>query len=168
MQHRPYNPEEEFIKAYDELSDALFRHAIFRVSDREVALDIVQEGFVRTWQHAKAGNVIINWRSFLYRVINNLIIDYYRKSKSESLDVLAEGGFEPVINDHENITLSSEISLVRRALKVLPEHDRDVVVMRHIDGMSVKDIAEVLGESENVISVRLHRAIKKVQKLMKQ
>jgi RNA polymerase sigma-70 factor (ECF subfamily) len=158
--------EKAFIKAYEELSDALFRHAFFRVSDREIAVDIVQEGFVKTWRHVSLGNPVDNWRSFLYRVINNLIIDYYRKSKSDSLDLLAEEGFEPSVNDHENIVTGSEISIVRRALELLPERDRDVVVMRHIDGMTVKDIAGFIGESENVVSVRLHRAIKKVQKIM--
>jgi RNA polymerase sigma-70 factor (ECF subfamily) len=155
--------EQDFLKAYDELSDVLFRHSFFRVSNREVALDLVQEAFLKTWNHMSRGNSIQNMRSFLYRVTNNLIIDYYRKSKSFSLDNLLDEGFDVADSGHTEIVESAEISQIKKALKTLPENECHIITLRYIDGLSIQEISELLNESENVISVRIHRALKKVK-----
>ena len=87
--------EAYFLAAYDEHSDALFRHVLIRVRDRETAKDIVQEAFSRTWLYLSEGKKIEYIRAFLYRVANNLIVDGSRKKKSSSLDALMDDdGFE--------------------------------------------------------------------------
>lgn len=158
--------EKEFIAAYGELSDALFRHSFFRVSNREVALDLVQDAFMKTWNHISLGNEIDNLKSFLYRVINNLIIDYYRKTKSSSLDNLLEEGFDPQGDGQDSIVESAEISIVKKGIALLPEKDREVVVMRYVDGLTLQEIAQTLNETENAVSVRLHRALKKAKEII--
>lgn len=82
--------EREFTQAYEEHADALFRHCYFRVSNRERALELTQEAFMKTWDSVAQGKEINNYRAFLFRVLNNLIIDEYRKKKSTSLDALLE------------------------------------------------------------------------------
>ena len=47
--------EEEFLRAYEEFADAIFRHCYFRISDREVAKDLTQETFTRTWKYIVDG-----------------------------------------------------------------------------------------------------------------
>ncbi len=158
--------EQEFIQSFEEHSSALFRHAFFRVSNREVAIDLVQEGFTKTWRHISLGNVVGNMKAFLYQVLNNLIIDYYRKRKSESLDTLLDDGFDPPTSGHEEIIRDAEHREVMMVIEKVPPKDRDVIVLRYVDGLSVKDIAEMLSESENTVSVRLHRALSKVRKII--
>ncbi len=160
---RTNDQEERFIEAFNQYNDALFRHAFFRVSDRQVSIDLVQEAYTKIWVQITQGTIVDNFQAFLYHVLNNLIIDFYRKKKSSSLDVLSEEGFDPVGSDGEEIVDNAEKSQVMKALEDLSKGDRSVIVMRYIDGLPVKHIAAVLGESENAVSVRLHRAIKKVQ-----
>src|SRR3989344_280465 len=89
------NLERDFLAAYDEHADALFRHCLIRVRDREIAKDIVQETFSRTWKYLSEGKEVDYIRAFLYRVANNLIVDGSRKKKTSSLDALMEeDGFE--------------------------------------------------------------------------
>jgi RNA polymerase sigma-70 factor (ECF subfamily) len=156
----------DFITAYDELGDSLFRHSFFRVSNREVAIDMVQDTFIKTWQHIERGEEIQNLKAYLYHVMNNLIIDYYRKSKSGSLEALLDDGFDPR-DETVDIERKAEISLVISSLDGLSDEDRKLIVFRHVDGLSILEIAEALDESENVISVRLHRAIKKLKEIIK-
>ena len=52
--------QRQFLKAYDELSDALFRRFFFKLSDREKALDLVQEVFTKTWLYLSEGKEIQN------------------------------------------------------------------------------------------------------------
>jgi len=158
--------EREFIQSFEELSDPLFRHAFFRVSNREIATDLVQEGFTKTWKHISLGKEILNMKAFLYQVLNNLIIDYYRKRKNESLDQLLDDGFDPPFKGDEEIIRNAEHKEVMKVIESVAPNDRDVIVFRYVDGLSVREIAQILEESENTVSVRLHRALLRVKKII--
>ena len=162
MSQQPVTTE-SFLKAYDELSDALFRHCLYRVYDRERAKDLCQEAFMRTWEQVAAGKDIRNLKAFLYRVTNNLVIDDARKKKEASLEAIMESGFEPMGDAGTAAPNAAELSIVMGVLKEMEPEVRDVIVMRFLDGFGPKEIAEVTGESENVISVRLHRGLKRVR-----
>ena len=82
--------EERFLKAFEEYNDALFRHAFLRISDREKAIDLVHDTFTKVWSYIREGYEIDSFRPFLYKVLNNKIIDEYRKRKESSLDALLE------------------------------------------------------------------------------
>ena len=161
------NLEKEFLAVYDQHADALFRHALLRVRDRELAKDLVQEAYSRTWKYLSDGKEVTYMRAFLYRIVNNLIVDHSRKKKSSSLDTLMEeDGFEPV---DESLRPMEDVPASREALKELKSLDeiyRTVITMRYMDEMSPKEIAHALGVSENVVSVRIHRGIERLSKIM--
>lgn len=162
----PDASEQEFIKTYDQFADAIFRHCVFRVSDREKAKDIAQGTFVRVWDYMSQGKEIDNMRAFLYRIANNLIIDEYRKKRDDSLDRMRdEEGFDIGFEQMRDIETKDEHTQALALLECLPDKYREALVMRHIDGLSVKDIAHLTHESENVISVRIHRAIERMRML---
>ena len=167
MLHLPGSEKnEEFLLAYENYSDAIFRHCFFRVYNRDEALDIAQESFIRTWEYIGKGHDVQNIRAFVYRVANNLIIDRSRKKKALSLDELQEVGFDPGKDDTDKLHHSLE---GKEALKMIVDLDKkyqDVIVMRFIDDLSPKEIAEILNESENAISVRIHRGLKKARELI--
>lgn len=159
--------EEDLSKAYEAFSDAIFRHCFFRVYQREYALDLTQQVFLKTWEYLAKGNKIDQMRAFLYRTANNLIIDETRKRKEQvSLDVLEEQGFEPHIDTREEVEAGIDGAQIGTYLKQLAVDDREILVMRFIDDLSPKEIANILQETANVISVRLHRALKKLRELL--
>jgi RNA polymerase sigma-70 factor (ECF subfamily) len=159
--------EQEFLAAFDEHSDALFRHVFIRIRDREVAKDIVQETFTKTWDYLSKGKKVEHLRAFLYRVANNLIVDTSRRKRSSSLDnLMEEDGFE--IED-ETIRDPGDIPDARMAMKLLDTLDeiyRVVVSMRFIDGLTPKEISRALNVSENVVSVRLYRGIERLKSIV--
>jgi RNA polymerase sigma-70 factor (ECF subfamily) len=159
--------EENYLAAYDEYSDALFRHVMLRVRDREAAIDLVQETFSRAWLYLSQGKEIEYMRAFLYRVANNLIVDGSRKKKSSSLDkLMEEDGFE--VRD-EMAKDPAEVPQAREAMAMLTSLEeiyRTAITMRFIDELTPKEIAQKLGVSENVVSVRIHRGIARLTKMM--
>ena len=158
--------KESFIKAYDEHVDALFRYASFNVRDRETARDIVSETFTKTWSYVAKGGQIENMKAFLYRTLKNLIIDHYRSKKSVSLDALAEDErFDPVAEVEVSIEEHAESRLAFGLLDKIPKEYKDVVVMRFVQGLSFREIADITEEEENTVAVRFHRALKKVKEL---
>lgn len=157
--------ETAFLDLYNRFADPLFRHAYFRVSDRDTARDITQESFMRMWEYLVAGNEVDNPKAFVFRVAGNLIIDHYRRKKSSSLDDLQDAGFDPEGDGVEEITDVAEGKRVLKQLAHLPEKDRDVLLLRYVEELSVSEIASITGESANAISVRIHRATKKLRDL---
>lgn len=157
---------DEFISLYDEMADQLFRHCFFKISSRELALDLVQETFTRTWEYIASGKEVKNVKGFLFKVANNLIIDEYRKKKSVSLDTLQEAGFDAPVADHHKTIFNVEVDTVLSYVNKLDHKYKDVILMRYVKDFSPKEIAKILGESENAVSVRINRGLKKVQQML--
>lgn len=164
--------EEEFLSAYDAYADAIFRHCFFRLSDREKALDMMQETFMRAWDFIRGGRKVTSWKSFLYKIANNLIIDEYRRKKATSLDALleqegvSEGDFEALVdNDLERIIDALDGERLIGLFKDLPGRYREALTLCFVDGLSPKEMAVVLGETENTISVRVHRGLARLRAL---
>lgn len=159
--------ERQFLHAYDAHADAIYRHCYFRISSAQAAEDLMQEVFSKTWKYIADGGEVKNIKAFLYRVANNLLIDEYRKKNTTSLDAMHEAGVQHKDEKAENIEQTVDAKLAIQHIESLKEEYRSVVVMRYVDGLKVKEIAEALEESQNVVSVRLHRALKQLQENIK-
>ena len=160
------NLRNQLEKAYEEFSDAIFRYCYFHTGSREKALDLTQDTFVKTWDYVSGRREVENLRPFLYRVAKNLIIDERRKKKSDSLDKMQENGFE-LSSEESEIAIRENIFEARLALKTierLGDKYKEVIILRFVEDLSVKDIARILKKSENTVSVRIHRAIEKLKK----
>ncbi len=162
------NSQEKLIEAYEQYGDAIFRHCYLRVFDRELAKDLVQEAFVRTWKYIMAGHHIDNMRAFLYRTARNLIIDESRKKKPVSLDLLQEKGVVFRRESRNELMDSIDAKQIVELFSELDDIYREVMEMRYVEELAVKEIAEIVGESENTISVRIHRALQKVRDIVDQ
>lgn len=158
--------KQKFTESYNEYSDAIFRYCFFKISDREKALDFVQETFARTWQYLLAGNEIENMKTFLYTTACHIIIDEYRKKKTVSLDDLIDQGIGPYLEIEEALYTTLDAARVMEHVQKLPESYSSVIIMRYVNDLSIKDIADIINESENVISVRIHRGLIKLKELI--
>lgn len=150
--------ESIFQETFHQYSDAIFRFCIVKVSNQPLAEDMTQEVFMRYWQYVRDGKDISNPRSLLYTIANNLAKDWYKRKKSIPLEE-QEG--------HQDVLVSTESSpetmaVYHELLEVIDDMDdmdRELILLRHVEGLDPKDIAELYSESPNVISVRLNRAM---------
>src|SRR3989338_11491935 len=85
--------------AHNDFSKGLNARAFFKVGDHAIGEGLVQDTFIKTWKYLVKGGKIDVMKAFLYHILNNLIVDHYRKHKTTSLDVLREKGFEPSSED---------------------------------------------------------------------
>lgn len=161
--------EKEFIGFYDKHADAIFRYCYFRVYNREEAKDLTQETFAKIWEYLSNGKEVKNLRAFAYKVALNLIIDKARSGRrTQSLEELREGGFEPAAEGgrEEEIDKLLDIERVKKLFNQLDEIYREALILRYVNGLRPKEIAEALGESEDAVSVRIHRGLKMLKKLL--
>ncbi len=159
--------KDEFEEIYKLYVNEILRFCLSRVSDREIAKDLTQETFVRFWNHVSVGKPVDNSRVFIYTVARNAIIDHYRKKKTQSLDALSEGGFDPA-GDSPSPDLSTDYRLALEAIAKLPDNYRDIVYMRLVEDLSPSEIAPLVGLPENTVSVRLYRGMDKLRAMFNQ
>ncbi len=161
--------ESDFLAVYDHYSDAVFRYTLLRIRDRELAKDLTQDTFLQTWKYFQEKGPILNAKPFLYTVAIRLIINQTYKHREQSLERLAEEvDFEPVdgttteVAANRSDLLEGEEALAH--IKKLNPSYRDVLYLRFVEGLSPKEIAAIIGESRNLVGVRLNRAIKALRK----
>jgi RNA polymerase sigma-70 factor, ECF subfamily len=168
--HQKKELNDAFVAIYTDHSDAIFRFSCSRVSDREQALDITQEVFSRLWQSLIDGKDIEYPKTFLFTIARNLIIDWYRKKKSVSLEGLAspetDEPYEPVPDDAETLLeMDAEGRFLVDKIGKLSSGYRDAVYLRFVEGLSPTEIAKIIGVSVNATSVRINRGVDELRKL---
>lgn len=160
-----HNTEHTFLLWYQSHSDGIFRFCFLKTSNRDVALDITQETFTKMWEYiGQKNDPIREPKALLYRIATNLIIDYYRKKKSDSLDAMTEYGFD-IATDLMNPEKTAEIKELHSKLSKLEDKYKDILIMRFVEDMSIEEIAEVYDQHPNTISVRIHRAVEKLKSI---
>ncbi len=159
-----------FENIYNENIDHLFRFALFRVSDKEKAIDIVQDVFFKYFRYLEDSltrdhEVTYNHKAYLFKTIRNTIIDHYRKKHSQSLDDLLDAGYE--YSSDEDITQNTandiDFKKILKTIKTLDLDSQELIFMRFIEGLSVTDISEITGQKENTVSVKIHRILDKIR-----
>lgn len=158
--------EEEFRQLYEEHADAVYRRCYFKTSDQDIAQDLAQEAFMKTWDYLQKGNDIRHLKAFVFTVANNLIKDYYKKKKSVQMRDMGEFDPDMIADTVENIEAKAEVQQVLEVINRLDDKYREVLVMNLVEGRGPKEIGEILDERQNTISVRIHRGIKQLNELM--
>lgn len=151
--------------AHRDYGKGLNAHAFFKVQNREMGEDLVQETFLKTWKYLVKGGKIEIMKAFLYHVLNHLIVDEYRKRKTVSLDVLLEKGYEPGKDYTERLfnILDGKAAII--LILRLPERYQKVMRMRYVQDLSLSEMSLITGQSKNTIAVQLHRGLEKLRLL---
>jgi len=158
--------EKLFLEFYDKYADAIFRHCYFRVFDRDKAKDLTQEAFMKLWKYIIKDQTIKYPQALIFKIANNLIIDYHRKKKEASLEKMQEDGFQPSINTEEQLLANIDAAQLIETINSLKDHHREVLLLRYVQGFKPKEISEILGQTQNVVSVRITRAKIKLRRLV--
>jgi RNA polymerase sigma-70 factor (ECF subfamily) len=151
--------------AHQTYGKGLNSHAFFKIHDRSISEDLVQDTFLKTWKYLVKGGKIDLMKAFLYHVLNNLIVDEYRKHKTTSLDVLLEKGFEQSTGDSEKLLNVLDGKAALLLIQHLPEKYQKIMRMKYVQDLSLKEMSLVTGQSQNTIAVQAHRGLEKLRLL---
>jgi RNA polymerase sigma-70 factor, ECF subfamily len=154
--------------AHHDYEKGLNARAFFKVSNYDTGQDLVQQTFMKTWMYLIKGGKIKIMKAFLYHILNNLIVDEYRKHKASSLDILLEKGFEPSTADPTNSIDVLDGRAAFLLIKLLPKRYKEIVHMRYARDLSLTEISHVTKLSKNTLAVQLHRGLEKLKLLHSQ
>lgn len=158
--------KKDFEYLFQEYSDVVYRLCLYKTNKEDIAKDLTQEVFFRLWKSLSSFKKINKPKQYIYQITRNLIVDYYKTNKTISLNLLQEEGFEPESKENSN-ELLSDVLILKEIIESLDKEFRDVIYLRFVEGMSVKEIALTLNISENLASVRINRGKKKLQEKFK-
>lgn len=153
---------------YDAFADPIYRYVSFRVRTPEDAEDLADQVFLKMIEALPAyDDRGLPFAAWLYRIARNLIVDRYRRSGrdpvplSEGLE--AEGSHaDPFAAAAGNLDRAA----VRAALGSLTEEQRQVVVLRFIEGWDVDEVAQAMGRKPGAIHALQHRALAALQRAL--
>jgi RNA polymerase sigma-70 factor (ECF subfamily) len=142
-------------------------HAFFKTHNHAVSKDLVQDTFTKTWKYLVKGGKIDMMKAFLYHVLNNLIVDQYRKRKTISLDSLLEKGFEPIADNELPERFSNVLDGKAAFLLInnLSKKYQKVMHMRYVQDLSLKEISLKTKQTKNAVAVQTHRGLAKIKLL---
>ena len=148
----------DFKMIYDAHFDDLRRYLIYRSGDQDLSKDIAQNVFMKVWTkkiEIASGNI----KSLLFKMATDEFISHIRKKKvekeyTESIDLKLIR--EPAKNDD----LLEKKVLFQKALNQLPEKQKTAFLMNKMQGLTHKEIAEILNLSQKAIEKRIGMALK--------
>ena len=153
----------ELTVAHHDYEKGLSARAFFKVHDRSTGEDLVQNTFMKTWAYLVIGGKIEVMKAFLYHILNNLIIDEYRKHKSNSLDTLLERGFEPSDEDSGRLLNILDGRAAVSLIRSLPEKYEKIMRMRYVQMLSLREMSLITGQTKNTMAVQVHRGLEKLK-----
>jgi RNA polymerase sigma-70 factor (ECF subfamily) len=140
------------------------------VGNREDALDLAQEAFLRVFKSLARFDFEHEFTTWLYRIVNNLAIDHLRKRRPLSGAGSEEEAEAFLDREDEHVeapsaALESEelARAVRGCIEALPAHFRSVLALRELEGLPCTEIARIVGATHVTVRWRLHRARKLFQ-----
>ena len=152
------------------LKDILYRLALRITLDSAEAEDIVQDTLIRIWNRREQWDEIENIEAFALTICRNLALDRAEKQENNHLE-LDEQRMErpdqaPTPLDHAQ--QRDRIKLVRQLVDSLPEKQRSCVQLRDFEGKPYKEIADILGITEQQVKVNIFRARQTIKQRFKQ
>lgn len=158
--------------AYRNYKKGMNAYAFFKVHNSAASEDLVQDTFIKTWKYLVKEGKIELMKPFLYHVLNQLIIDEYRKKyrkrKVTSLDALLEKGFDSGFDQSERIVDRMDGKSALLLIQHLPEKYKRVIHMRYVQELSLEEISLITSQSKNAVAVQAHRGLAKLKELHNQ
>lgn len=151
---------------YDRYQPGLFKFIRVRVDSQQVAEDLTGEVFASVIAHLP-GSSIRHFRAWLFRIARNQLTDYFRARGHTPMTTMDDLEI-PAADDRPAVLVEQGLLLeqVRRALSGLESTQRDVVILRFLVGLSLKEVAEVLDKSVGAIKALQHRGLDNLRQLL--
>ena len=163
---------EAFERLMTPLEGLIWRVCWHYMGERQAAEDCGQEAMLRIWRSLASYREDSGLESWVYRIAANCCLDALRKRKREqalSVENLAEQGFDPPdpkADTEGQVIAGAEQARLREAIALLPEEQRDALILTQLEGLSYERTAQLLGVSEGTVKSRINRAKARLREML--
>lgn len=158
--------KEAFGMLYDAYVKHIYDFVYYKTHHKETAEDIVSHVFIKAMRGIEKIDPAKSFKSWIYRIAQNTVIDHYRSRKQHTdIDDAWDIHDESIDIEHD-VDTKEKLAKVKKIIETLPQPQRDIVIMRVWQDLSYKEIAEIVGKSERNCMVIYSRAIEKLRDLV--
>ena len=161
---RAFSDEDAFNKVVDLYGAKVKKFLSFKLPSGHDAEDALAETWIRLWRYAQSTK-IDSLSGIIFTMARGVVSDFYRTKEKRQEQALPESDEAPELSEplHETIVDQVDANILKELITQLKEEEAQLILMRHVHQMRVKDIAKELGITENATAVKLHRAIHKLR-----
>lgn len=158
--------EKEFNHIVLPLAQNIWSYALNLTGDRTTSADLTQEVMLRLWDTRRQLPEVGNIKAWALKITHNLCMDWLKKQKPiyDDTQLLRNGGYKTDLL--QQIADKDTAETVRKIIDTLPPNQREVIVLREIEGLEYDEIAKITGLGLNNIRVLLSRARNKVKEIL--
>ena len=149
--------EERFHTEYLSLSDTLYRIAFYMLESRSEAEDAVQEVYLKLWDTRDALDGIRSPRAYSVTLLKNLCLDRLRRASHLTFPEQLPETEKSQLQD-DGMDARMRLEKVLEAVKALPDRQREILLLRTVEGLSYEEIAQRTGMNYLTLRVLLSRA----------
>jgi RNA polymerase sigma-70 factor (ECF subfamily) len=142
----------------------LMGHALTLVGNREDALDVVQETFVRAFRSLSRFEIGRKFYPYIYGIMRNLCVDRFRRATRERQ--LQDAVWNTSELNSQFKESDERTRLLWNALGKLSQEDREIIVLKHLEGRKYDEISGILEIARGTVMSRLHRAREKLKEIV--
>ena len=163
---------EAFGQLMEPLEQLVWRVCWHYTGNREAAEDCGQEAMVRIWRSLESYRGDCALESWVYRIAANCCMDWLRKKKrdqSVSMEPMREQGFDPADpspGTEEQLIAKDERRRLREAIALLPDDQREALILTQLEKVPYEEVAQALGVSEGTVKSRVNRAKARLKEIL--
>jgi len=149
--------------------DEVYRYIFLLTKSEEKTEDIVQNTFLKIWEKRSVLVNVRSFRSYVYKVSKNLLIDELRRNQTEAkiLSLLKPDSEDSFERSDSKIIYGQYNQIIQEAINLLPEKRKQIVIMRLMDDMSLDEIAEHLCISKSVVKKQFYAGIDLIRRYLR-
>ena len=147
-------------------SDPLYRHALGMTGSPDVAEDILQMSFIKAFHHLS--EVRGRFDAWVFRIVANGCKDWLKNIRRTHLSYDEDDQASAYSTPEEELDRTELRSDLDRALNQLAASLREAFVMKHVEGRSYEEMADLLGTTVGALKMRVHRAREALQALLEE
>jgi RNA polymerase sigma-70 factor (ECF subfamily) len=150
---------QQFAQLVERYQAALYRYAVSMVLDHDIAVDMVQDAFVRAYTSLRSCREHARFRAWLFQTLRNRCLDHLKDARRKNVPLDDAG---PIADTAEGPDARVERAWlrkeIRQALAALPEAQREAFLMHYVEGVPYEAMAELLDASVSALKMRVLRA----------
>jgi RNA polymerase sigma-70 factor, ECF subfamily len=161
--------EAALAEIYDTYAPRLYRYAYRHLGHRATAQDVTSETFHRLLDALKnGGGPHTNLSAWLYRVAHNVIVDVYRHQPDDPPVSLEDVTLQGSADQEHHAEHNDRVAWAREAFQQLTGLQQQVIVLRYLESLSLKETAQVMNRTVNAVKALQHRALGTLHRLLEE
>jgi RNA polymerase sigma-70 factor (ECF subfamily) len=158
-----------FAQLYDRHVVRIYRHVYYMVNNATTAEDLTAQTFLKAWEaidrYKERGAPIVAW---LLRISHNLTVSYLRSKRDHSELDETYLDHKMTRNPEQALEQASDEKSMREAVLKLRDEQRQVIMLRFVEEMDYREVADIIGKSVPAVRVIQHRALGNLRRIMMQ